>query len=233
MSEWVFDVEVENTPLATTGGHTWAAAYRLADYLFAAATEVGLNNPGVRILELGAGCGWLGTTLARNLPHAAAVCLTEQEEGGACDWLQHNVGANRRCGLPLTKVQVKPCDWLQYASEDIAATSPGPTALDLAGTEWNFILGSDLIYNKVGATCLPRVMAALARPSTKIFYCHTKHRYDLLDMEFFEELEAAGLSFEEVWEPGAVAPPASPPLSFPPTDLFPEQRIAVFLIRKM
>lgn len=31
--EWAFDAQVESTPLTTTGGHTWKAAYRLADYL--------------------------------------------------------------------------------------------------------------------------------------------------------------------------------------------------------
>lgn len=75
---WIKDVEIENTPLATTGGHTWAAAYRLADYLDAAGPQLGLNAPGVRIVELGAGCGWLGATCARNLPNAGLVCLTEQ-----------------------------------------------------------------------------------------------------------------------------------------------------------
>lgn len=40
--------------------------------------ELGLDKPGVRILELGAGLGYLGLNVARNLPRAAEVCLTEQ-----------------------------------------------------------------------------------------------------------------------------------------------------------
>lgn len=65
---WVLDAETENTPLSTTGGHTWAAARRLAAYLSAAADELGLQRPGLRLLELGAGAareegasasGWL------------------------------------------------------------------------------------------------------------------------------------------------------------------------------
>lgn len=111
-------------------------------------------------------------------------------------------------------------------------------------------------------------------------YCHTKHRFDLLDMEFFEQLDACGLACTEVggaggwlglpafqelcavaascngagfkhgfasplalalpplksgmqvWEPGVPPAPESPPLSFPPADLFPEQRIAVYRITK-
>lgn len=41
----------------------------------------------------------------------------------------------------------------------------------------------------------PRPMAI---PPKQMFYCHTKHRFDLLDMEFFEQLEACGLCCEEV-----------------------------------
>lgn len=65
--------------------------------------------------------------------------------------------------------------------------------------------GSDLIYNEVGSRCLPRVLGALAGPVTRVLYCHTKHRYDLLDLEFFEQLDACGLDCQEVglrW-PGA------------------------------
>lgn len=269
---WIKDVQVENTPLTTTGGHTWAAAYRLADYFAATATELGLDIPGVRVLELGAGCGWLGNTLARNLPEAALVCLTEQEEGGACDWLRHNVELNQNHGLPLNAVQVEPCDWLRYAGDKLETLglSPAPlnvateeesrkekfppkkdedknvsqggnlaalpldsnTKVDLESIQWDFIIGSDLIYNQIGSTCLPQVIAALAGADTKMYYCHTKHRYDLLDMEFFDELDAVGLSYEEVWEPGAIPPPPSPPMEFPPLNLFPEQRIAIFRIFK-
>jgi predicted nicotinamide N-methyase len=246
---WIEDVEIENKPLSTTGGHTWAAAYRLASYLAAVAPDLGLDAPGARVLELGAGCGWLGITLARNCPAAGLVCLTEQEEGGACDWLRHNVELNRARGLHLNAVQVQPCDWLAYSDqggeerekraaaedrdrEEGDGSNGAESPLDLETVDWDFIIGSDLIYNSIGSTCLPRVLAALARPATKIFYCHTKHRYDLLDMEFFEELTAVGLRWEEVWEPGEAVPPASPPPQFPPVDLFPEQRIAVFRIYK-
>lgn len=65
-----------------------------------------------------------------------------------------------------------------------------------------------------------------------MLYCHTKHRYDLLDMEFFENLAAAGFECEEVFEQGVRPRSPSPPLQFPPASLFPDQRIAVFLIQK-
>jgi len=287
---WVRDVVIENRPLATTGGHTWAAAYRLTDYLAASVVALGLDAPGLNVLELGAGCGWAGMTLARNLSNISLMCLTEQEQGGACEWLAHNVDVNRRRGLPLQAVRVEPCDWLEYGARKDAVIegdadnletgrhrvtadygikaeagsptgahhgnsppsrstpdAPGSTehegttrphgknqegnSLDLRGIDWDFITGSDLIYNQVGTRYLPRVLAALASDSTKILYCHTKHRFDLLDMEFFEELGKAGLRCEEVVE-GGLAAPESPPAQFPPVDLFPEQRIAVYLITK-
>ncbi len=46
---------------------------RLASYLEAVGPPLGLTAPGVRVLELGAGLGWLGCTLARNLPDVGMV----------------------------------------------------------------------------------------------------------------------------------------------------------------
>ncbi|KAL4433839.1 hypothetical protein ABPG75_000280 [Micractinium tetrahymenae] len=315
--QWTLDVEVESTPLSTTGGHTWAAARRLAAYLSAAAEHLSMERPGLRLLELGAGTGWLGCTVARNLHPSALVCLTEQ--AGGLGWLHHNVELNRQRGLPLGGVQVQSCDWLDYAgggsagggdaenssvtaasntgreqqAEPVAgeaaagaahgstpaacsassdacgqeqqqqqqqqpvksqhdqqqqqqqagstgAQPPGSSRqqggntaeLDLRGTQWDFIIGSDLIYNEIGSRCLPRVLGALVGAATVALYCHTKHRFDLLDMELFEELERCGLQCEEVWEPGAAPPPASPPAQFPPATLFPDQRIAVYRITR-
>jgi hypothetical protein len=266
MATWIQDVVVESTPLSTTGGHTWKAAYRLADYFSSTAAHIGLDSGPhkINILELGAGCGYLGITVARNLPNANIICLTEQEDGGACSWLRHNVNLNRHRGLPLDSVTVQPCDWLKYCREFIPKDGepcikpdkgvqqkeltlegtiieksppillPSPPApFCLETISWDFIIGSDLIYTKIGSTCLPNVLAALSTNETQIFYCHTKHRFDLLDIEFFENLSAVGLMIEEIWEPEAEAPPESPPMHFPPSDLFPEQRIAIYKITKM
>ena len=202
--------------MSTTGGHTWAAAYRLAEYLAAASHQLGLSQPGLKIIELGSGTGWLGATVARNLPSSTLVCLTEQDEG--VPWLHHNIELNRQRGLELANVRLQACDWLHFAEggggggsgQQQPASSPAaaaaaaagddapPPPIDLRETAWDVCLGSDLIYNEVGSACLPRVMAALAGPSTGILYCHTKHRFDLLDLEFFQNLEACGLACEEV-----------------------------------
>ncbi len=120
---WTLDVEVESTPLSTTGGHTWAASRRLASYLSAAAEQPGLGRPGLRVLELGAGTGWLGCTVARNLHQTSLVCLTEQ--AGGLDWLRHNVHLNRQRGLPLAGVRVQACNWLDYAGSGAADGAAG------------------------------------------------------------------------------------------------------------
>jgi len=194
------------------------------------AQQLGLLRPGIKVLELGAGTGWLGCTVARNLHPSALVCLTEQEGGLA--WLRYNVELNQQRGLPLGGVRVQACDWQQYSSPAAGSGSSaagsgaggtsgcgegGPAAqggeqqgmqpaqqqdqeqqqgqqqehqkqqeqrqqqgpatqqflaggkevgqagqagvadegeqgaeLDLQGVAWDFIIGSDLIYNEVG-----------------------------------------------------------------------------------
>lgn len=205
---WVLDAEVESTPLSTTGGHTWEAARRLAAYLSAAADQLGLGRPGLRLLELGSGTGWLGANVARNMPQAALVVLTEQPDGLA--HLRRNVALNAARGLPLAHARVQSCDWRTYGPEAAggsgtaggrqngpaaadgalqaapaaaavhqapsqqAERQPQPAAaaagkpeaaaaaeeqqdgeLDLAAVPWDFIIGSDLIYNEIGSRCLP------------------------------------------------------------------------------
>eukprot|EP00959_Pyramimonas_sp_CCMP1952_P208409 4359615-Pyramimonas_sp.AAC.1 len=78
LSEWAPPIETDTTnSLSTTGGHVWDAARRLHSYLSVMSTEDGLDRQGVKVLELGAGCGWLGINVARNLPGGHFV-LTEQ-----------------------------------------------------------------------------------------------------------------------------------------------------------
>ncbi|KAG2431210.1 hypothetical protein HXX76_009738 [Chlamydomonas incerta] len=370
---WRYDIVTEHASLTTTGGRIWDAARRLASYLEAMSGPLGLQRPGLRVLELGAGLGWLGMTLARNIAvdpgQGGMVVLTEQEAGGGLDWLAHNLrlnaaalrrrpaddgsgggqgqqaqqgqqgaaqgeagqgqqaqGEGERQQQEQQQQQQQPeavraeaCDWFLYCHPDRAVgagagagvgrdqggggggatadgeasgqagTGPGAGAAAssrchaeplapgaslaaaglaaarpadaggggegcggsrcpdsagpdgaggdggsgggggwLSGVCWDLIIGSDLVYNEVGAVYLPRVLRALSRPGhTRILYAHTKHRFDTWDMRFYEELAAQGLSCAEVHEPGVPSPPPSPP---PLTELFPDMRVAVFQI---
>lgn len=95
----------------------------------------------------------------------------------------------------------------------------------LHSTQWDLVIGSDLVYNDVGCALLPRVLRRFAGPRTTILYAHTRHRFDNYDQMFFEGVAAVGLQCSEVREEGCETPPPSPP---PLTELFPEMRIAVY-----
>uniref|UniRef100_A0A6S8LMT6 Calmodulin-lysine N-methyltransferase n=1 Tax=Dunaliella tertiolecta TaxID=3047 RepID=A0A6S8LMT6_DUNTE len=254
-----------------------ARLYRLVEYL----SNLRENFDGCTVLELGAGLGYLGLTIARNTL-ASLVCLTEQAEGGALHWCRFNVERNRH--LPNSNiVRTCECDWRDYVNcstpselelftklegcQTVQGSSAGfqhqqehskfmqmqehylqqahqgstknaPRCHDtcngkeadrvfLTSTNWDYIVGSDLVYNSVGSTVLPLVLKKLCSPTTVILYCHTKHRFDHLDVEFFEQLDKVGFNVEEVREPCIPTPPPSPP---PLTELFPEQRIAIYRI---
>lgn len=83
----------------------------------------------------------MGLTLARNLPLAGEVCLTEQAYGGALDHLRVNVERNREAGMPgIGVVTTAACDWSQLQGDggygccagNIAVSAPGVT---VAGAE--------------------------------------------------------------------------------------------------
>jgi len=133
-----------------------------------------------QILELGAGCGLLGLTLARNLSLAAEVCLTEQAHGGALEHLRRNVERNAAAGMPgMNAVTTAACDWTQLqgdggpagagGSQQAAAglgargqqeadddgdgssdNSGGEDMARLLATKWDVIVGSDLVSSRGG-----------------------------------------------------------------------------------
>lgn len=216
-------------------------AARGADYLEAEAAPLRLHRPGLRIVELGAGVGWLSLVLAANLPAAARVLATEQAAGHA--WLQANVARNAH--LPLTALRTCVCDWSAFASSGSGHARDGGSsgssssgggsdadaAADAAAAElqgpWDVVLGSDLVYNEAGVRQLPRALAALAHPETTVLYAHTKRRFEHMDGDFFAALADAGLVWREVREAWAPPPPPSPPAF---ESLFPDMRLAVFRI---
>ena len=234
---------METATFATTGGVVWDAARRLIDYLEASAHDLGLDAPDVNILELGSGTGWMGMVVAQNVKRAGVVCLTEMEAGGALEWLSKNVARNEPAALwPPGRLVVEALDWTEFhvddANVDASADGGGVRCSTSNGVvhalPWDVVVGSDLVYNEDGARMLPRVFRglidrarAVGKTAPLVLYAHTKYRYELLDILFFESLEQCGLTRVEVREPGVATPPASPE---PLTELFPEKRIAVFRI---
>jgi predicted nicotinamide N-methyase len=104
--------------------------------------------------------------------------------------------------------------------------------VDVLGDNWDVVLGSDLVYNNVGVTLLPRVMRALAASGATVLYGHTRGRFELFDIQFLDNLRVEGLRVAEVEEGGVVVPIQSsvdgPEETL--TELFPELRPVVFRI---
>ena len=220
-----------------------------------------LRRRGVRVLELGAGCGWLGLCLARALPEAGLVVLTEQA-GPALRHTQRNVAANRdgrvataeldwgvALAHPGRPVRVAPrrLRWKDGGKERAAEEGPGaggssyefvPDGGEVS--EFDVVLGSDLVYNDEGMRALPRLLATLlaASPACLCLYAHTKRRFETLDVDFYNELADAGLRVTELEAPGAPPRQASPPpllerLEAGDLDAtFPPKRVAVLRIER-
>ena len=208
-----------------------------ADYLEGMADTIGLTQHGISILELGSGVGWLGMCLSHNLPRAEEVVCTEQRSGGALQWLRHNIAQNTQ--LRLRSLRTCHCDWSDFTADAAAGSNNcgaqqrsaehAITPQNAPDERWDFIVGSDLVYTDEGAQQLAAVLHRLANARTQIYYAHTKRRFENLDMLFLRALDTYGLEVEEVLEPWAPAPPASPP---PFESVFPDMRLAVYKISK-
>lgn len=210
--DWTQDVVIDDVSAylatvtkETTGGKVWEAARRLLEYFYRE-RHLLFAQPAQRILELGSGTGWLGMTLAQNLP-AQMIWLTETVEDHALVWLQQQVDRNRDAGRSLPNLEVRACDWSWFArpgecSAGHAAEGVGSgdgAAATLRDEHWDLILGSDLLYHEIGVRSLPRVLSALSTPRTRIFYAHTMYRFENFDRDFFSELLKVGLQYRRVW----------------------------------
>ncbi|KAG8470977.1 hypothetical protein KFE25_009398 [Diacronema lutheri] len=227
----------------TTGGEIWPAARALLAFLLGAGRSIVPAR--ARCLELGSGTGWLGMVLAAGgaAPEVCEVVLSEY--GGGLAWLRLNVGHNYESfKCPVGVVE---CDWDWFAPRpgDDAPVARGSVAAQIVERgPWDLVFGSDLVYNDAGVHGLPCCLAALARGGCPcILYAHTLHRFDNCDVEFFLSLHRNGMVYRELATSeahcddapsGTAAPRAARPPSPPPfSELFPEQRPAIFRIATM
>ncbi len=111
-----------------TGGWLWPAA-RVLDQALA---EHMADLSGKRVLELGAGCGWLALRCARRGAHVTAT-----DKASNVPLLLRNVTRNQeRCraadGMTALDVECCALDWHDAA--------------ELPGCDWDWVVGSDIVY---------------------------------------------------------------------------------------
>ena len=215
--EWTpAPVESDASHAATTGHKVWPAAQRLVSFLEKSRGEwIPKKHGGTRILELGAGTGFLGLTIALNTSpkEVSRMTMTERQEG--MELLERNVATFPKL---QNVVHTCVCDWNAGCASDIISET------------WDLVIGSDLVYEKESLSLIQvwKTLLTTGRASPRILYCHTKRRYEDLDYIFFDEIEANGLTCVEVFADGEeVHKPPSPP---PYSEAFPETRIAIYFI---
>jgi hypothetical protein len=197
---------IESGPLASTGGKVWQASIDFFDFLVS--TRVFTDSHPVRMLELGSGCGWLGLRLAKEYP-TLSVVMTEQENFGALERLQHNIALNP----DIRSASALALDW-------------GDIPADVVEAPWDLVIGSELVYSYEGARLLPRVIKALLTgPSSVCYYAHSLNRFESVDECMLREFKDNELNIEVVLGSDALL---LEPGHF--TELFAELRLVVFRI---
>ncbi|ESS30466.1 ankyrin repeat-containing protein [Toxoplasma gondii GAB2-2007-GAL-DOM2] len=194
----------------TTGLHLWSAAVIGAQWM-AELSKKG-RFAGASVLELGAGCGLMGLAAALHAPEALSVfvqsdvfphTLRNLEKGLSANGFSRGKGdtwtkagrAQRACILAL--------DWTEKRTwPRVAEGSPKREAFERDGEEketlqqFDFILGSDLLYDRKMLPPLVEVVASLLKkPAGTFYYVHRLHRQGA--GEFVDALRRRGLKCEE------------------------------------
>jgi len=165
--------------LRTTHRRVWTGAQLMLQWLSHEAVEeaLGLSRPGLRILELGSGSGWLGLNLAAWYA-SASVTMSDLPEV-----------------LPVLQAQIDRV--ALTADHGVVAVALDWQALDPAvvSMQWDLVVGSDLLYSHQTACALAGVMAALARSprAPRIVYAHVPGRNASVDASFRSIFANAGL----------------------------------------
>ncbi|OWZ23119.1 Protein N-lysine methyltransferase METTL21A isoform X1 [Phytophthora megakarya] len=166
------------TPAFPSHGHcVWDAALLLADYLQTQASDNTIKFHGKKVVELGAGVGLVGMTLA---VLGARVVLTDQEY--ALPLLRKNVAVNfeNKAVVPT----VEECQWGESCkTEGLLATWKKNT---------DVVVFSDVLYHASAFLLLIKTLHELVSPTTDVFFSF-ETRNAAIEGNFLEEL---GKSFD-------------------------------------
>jgi SAM-dependent methyltransferase len=143
----------------------WPAALTLLDHLRRPRGDLARLPAAARVLELGAGTGWMALRASADLERGAVWVATETSASGAVDRLDANLAAFAAAAFAA-----------RASPEDPRAPRgvlPRAAALDwddverspLSREPWDLIVGSDLAYSAEGAAALARCLARLVRAS--------------------------------------------------------------------
>ena len=128
----------------TTGLSIWAASLVMARWMKT------LSWDRKTVVELGAGCGVPGLAVASSVPSPEMVYLTDLNPN-AVDNLSHNIELNN-----LTNASAIRTDWSDKE------TWPGKKV--------DFVIGSDLIYQKELIPLLTQVILGMVKPGGTFYY---------------------------------------------------------------
>ncbi|KEP64389.1 UNVERIFIED_CONTAM: ankyrin repeat-containing protein [Hammondia hammondi] len=195
----------------TTGLHLWSAAVIGAQWM-AELSKQG-RFAGASVLELGAGCGLMGLAAALHARQALAVFMQSDVFPHTLRNLEEGLSANgfsRENGDSWTKAGraqhacIRALDWTDRRTwPRVAEGSPKREDSEREGEEkgetlqqFDFILGSDLLYDRKMLPPLVEVVAALLKkPAGTFYYVHRLHRQGA--GEFVDALRRRGLKCEE------------------------------------
>ena len=209
------EVDVELRTLSTTGGHKiWDASRRLLQYL----AEVGIiaSKPGRedRLLELGAGTGFLGLSLAKLFP--VHVLITDQKLEAAQALLAANVERNQA-------IHRGRCTWAALDFFVPSTWSPGP---------FDLIIGADMVYTEdICIAFVATVAALLHNSSHRMLYAHTFRRFDHRDTLMLQLLAESNVGVIDVATGDTPVAVEQSGQCFEDFDLFPEQEIRILSLQ--
>ncbi|KAN0084352.1 putative methyltransferase domain containing protein [Tylopilus felleus] len=170
------DIPLDNHDYASVGAQTWGGACVLAEMIAERSDQFGLvttrNGPRpLRILELGAGTGLVGLTVAKLLLHAshanrtlhpqATIVLTDFYPA-VLDNLQSNIDANFPTpddadGDSVIRVTSHLLDWSSFSMSE---TTPS-----ILSTPFDVVFGADIVYEAQHAVWIRDCLQSLlARP---------------------------------------------------------------------
>ncbi|KAI9835416.1 MAG: hypothetical protein M1819_002334 [Sarea resinae] len=169
----------------TTGLRTWEAALRLGAYL---SSSAGMRLvQGKRVLELGAGTGFLSVLCAKHLG-ATHVLATDGDEGIVRD-LGVNMALN---GLEEEKVDTAALWW----GRDLVQAGSGT----FASAAYDVVLGADVTYD---ASVVPSLVSTIRdlmelNPYAKVIIAATIRNEQTFEA-FISACRANKFSFEDIW----------------------------------